>query len=187
MKRQRALTVWGALVIVLVVLVLAAIFMPVSTGERGAAPRARCLSNVKQLVLSEIMYSSDFDDRFTRATAWMDAVTPYEKTEEIKRDPEGTKPGQFGYAFRERADGEKLTSFLSPAQTILIFDSNLFQRSAHSELWSIPRPGRHKGGNVCGFVDGHAKVLVSPTPDHPELNDTLQEALKADDKATTKP
>ncbi len=178
------MTVWEILLALLVLAVVAAVLMPVYSSDGRGLPGTRCLSNLKQLALAEIMYSGDSDDRFTRSEGWMDSVRPYVKLEDVEHDFEGIEKGQYGYAFRERAGGEKAEQFRLPADTILVFDSNLVQRSAHSELWSIPQPGRHKSRDVCAFMDGHARMLGSPTVEHPELGSTLQLALQADDKAT---
>ena len=139
------------------------------------------------------MYTNDYDDQFAKADKWMDSIQPYIKSEPLLHDADGIKPEQYGYAFREKASGAKVSSFKKPEVTVLIFDSNLLYRNAHSELWSVPQPGRHKStdGSVAvdnlEFVDGHAKGFYSISATPSSGLSALQQALTTDDLATRSP
>ncbi len=170
MGRRRGITLVECLVIVVVLLVLAAILYPVSSiSHREPNRRSACLSNLKQCALGAIMYASGYDDTLPNATRWMDLEKPYVKREEIFHDPLDVKPGEYGYAFRERLSDKSLSGLLEPEKVMLEFDSNLTSRNAHSELWSLPQDGRHKNSGGIGFdnitfADGHARAYsASPT------------------------
>src|SRR5688500_20262517 len=67
-----------------------------------------CISNVKQLVLGNIMYQEDWDGRFPPARIWMDAIGDYTKSELIYRcDEVGANPGLYGYAFNVKLSRSK--------------------------------------------------------------------------------
>lgn len=129
------------------------------------------------------MYASDFDNRLPRSDAWMDRLMPYAANERIFHDIEGIKKGEFGYAFRKSASTLNLEVLKDQAAFVMVFDSSLKERNATSELWSLPNPGRHAGGDNLCFADSHVKRLkladdtnlVNPSP--------MQTALIADDNA----
>ncbi len=60
------------LVVVAIIAVLASMLLPALSKARGAAKRATCMGNMKQLYASAIMYSGDFDDRLSGGGAWHD-------------------------------------------------------------------------------------------------------------------
>jgi len=55
------------------------IFVPVYNSARPAAPRAACLSNLKQIAVAFAIYTTDNDDRFPPAD-WQTASMPYTKS-----------------------------------------------------------------------------------------------------------
>jgi len=144
---------------VVIVVLLGAVFWPVDTGERPISSGVRCLSNVKQMALGLLMYSGDYDSKMPKADRWMDSIKEYAKFEGIFHDPAMIEPGEYGYAFRKSASGLNADKVPKQEDYAVIFDSRLLQRNAHSELWSLPKPGRHSGSNNIGFLDGHAKSI----------------------------
>lgn len=91
---NRAFTLIELLVVIAIIAILAAILFPVFAQAKDAAKKTQSLSNVKQLGLSSIIYSSDSDDVFPPAVAdtlasdsgidydasWMARVFPYVKS-----------------------------------------------------------------------------------------------------------
>ena len=59
----------------------------------------------------------------------------------------------------EKLLGAKLGDIQRPAETILVFESNLGGDSPVGFPVDVPEEGVHSGGINCGFVDGHAKCL----------------------------
>lgn len=64
MKNQRsaAFTLIELLVVIAIIAILAAILFPVFAQAKAAAKKTACLSNVKQIMTANLMYTSDNDD-----------------------------------------------------------------------------------------------------------------------------
>ena len=62
MNNRRAFTLIELLVVIAIIAILAAILFPVFAQAKMAAKKASDLSSVKQITLSAIMYSGDYDD-----------------------------------------------------------------------------------------------------------------------------
>ena len=61
--KQRGFTLIELLVVIAIIAILAAILFPVFARAREKARQTSCLSNQKQIVLSWLMYSQDYDER----------------------------------------------------------------------------------------------------------------------------
>jgi prepilin-type N-terminal cleavage/methylation domain-containing protein/prepilin-type processing-associated H-X9-DG protein len=106
MERDKGFTLIELLVVVAIIAILAAILFPVFARAREKAVSQSCLSNVKQLALGCIMYSSDWDGTFPKKAIggsphtcifddqgqygdscvywfWMDMIFPYVKNEQL--------------------------------------------------------------------------------------------------------
>src|SRR3989337_1088074 len=59
--RKRGFTLIELLVVIAIIAILAAILFPIFARAREKAMQASCLSNVKQLTLSVLMYMDDHD------------------------------------------------------------------------------------------------------------------------------
>src|SRR3954464_10321579 len=59
---SRAFTLIELLVVIAIIAILAAILFPVFAQAKEAAKKTSCLSNVKQVALSTVMYAGDNDD-----------------------------------------------------------------------------------------------------------------------------
>ncbi len=60
----RAFTLIELLVVISIIAVLAAILFPVFAQAKESAKKAMCLSNVKQIVLADVMYSTDYNGNY---------------------------------------------------------------------------------------------------------------------------
>ena len=90
----RAFTLIELLVVIAIIAILAAILFPVFAQAREAARKASCVSNLKQIGSSVMMYTQDYDENTTPAFLyytngnadlvwWPDLVRPYVKNEQV--------------------------------------------------------------------------------------------------------
>ncbi len=62
MRKNRGFTLIELLVVIAIIAILAAILFPVFARAREAARKITCISNIKQLALATLMYSTDYDE-----------------------------------------------------------------------------------------------------------------------------
>jgi prepilin-type processing-associated H-X9-DG protein len=119
----------------------------------------QCMNNVKQLNLGVIMYADDNKNLFPAGTNWCDATLSYVKNDRIYLCPQG-KPGQrCHYAFNARLAGHEMKDVQSPAQTVLVFETDGgWNLAGGREL--LPANPRHTRAYAVGFADGHAEMVV---------------------------
>jgi prepilin-type N-terminal cleavage/methylation domain-containing protein/prepilin-type processing-associated H-X9-DG protein len=110
MRQNRAFTLIELLVVIAIIAILAAILFPVFAQAKAAAKKSSSLSNVKQIMTSTLIYSSDYDDEgmpfiwypVTTPTgtvfpSYMEMLDPYAKNTDIFMDrASGTEPGDYG-------------------------------------------------------------------------------------------
>jgi prepilin-type processing-associated H-X9-DG protein len=140
--------------------ITAAMLLPALAKAKQKASAIQCMNNVKQLNLGLIMYATDNKDVFPAGSNWCDAVMPYIKNSPTFLCPQG-KPGQrCHYAFNARLAGHEMKDVQSPAQTVLIFETDGgWNVAGDREL--LPATPRHSGAYAVGFVDGHAEMVRS--------------------------
>jgi prepilin-type N-terminal cleavage/methylation domain-containing protein/prepilin-type processing-associated H-X9-DG protein len=102
MSQRRGFTLIELLVVIAIIAILAAILFPVFARARAKAQQNNCLSNVKQLTLSGVMYCTDYDDYYPITyysttingspfeQHWSGELYPYLKNVQIYACPAGT-------------------------------------------------------------------------------------------------
>jgi prepilin-type N-terminal cleavage/methylation domain-containing protein/prepilin-type processing-associated H-X9-DG protein len=74
--KNKAFTLIELLVVIAIIAILAAILFPVFAQAKEAAKQTSCLSNVKNLALGSMLYSSDSDDVFVPVAVEGDFAAP---------------------------------------------------------------------------------------------------------------
>jgi len=69
MKKPKAFTLIELLVVIAIIAILMAILMPALNRVKEQGKRAVCLSNLKQLTLTWIMYADENDDKLVNGEA----------------------------------------------------------------------------------------------------------------------
>lgn len=97
---KRAFTLIELLVVIAIIAILAAILFPVFAQAREKARQASCLSNLKQMANSVMMYTQDYDERFPmvyggygnleRAAEYL-LLYPYIKNTQVWRCPSASE------------------------------------------------------------------------------------------------
>jgi prepilin-type N-terminal cleavage/methylation domain-containing protein/prepilin-type processing-associated H-X9-DG protein len=108
MKRQRTVhrgfTLIELLVVIAIIAILAAILFPVFARAREKARTASCQSNLKQMGIAMVMYSTDYDEYpvpvylyFADGVPhfWISLIEPYAKNKGVWICPTGLKPGTY--------------------------------------------------------------------------------------------
>lgn len=167
---MKAPKLWEVAVILAILAGLAFLLWPIDIGgSKEYAKKTMCLSNLKRLSISTIIYAADYNERFPNRDTWLDDIYPYVKTQDKLICPiviQERNPQLYGYAFNRQLSTAKPPS--KPATIPLIFESINLAKNASGDLNSLPSPGRHpqvsnkNGANNIGYADGHAKSVLVP-------------------------
>jgi hypothetical protein len=181
-------TLWEALVVVLVVVVIASILWPVGHGySPGKARQITCTSQVRQLTTAVVMYSQDNTvDKVGRYPGkdWNVAIDTYIGNQKLFFCPsdatsdKSSNPISYGYSgLLVRPDGTGVTEsqIVAPTEVGCIADSTpqrvwatgggligggaLMDPTITADNKSVELDPRHNG-IIVGFCDGHAKFFT---------------------------
>jgi len=184
MRHRKGFTLIELLVVVAIIAILAAIIFPVFARAREKARQASCMSNVKQLALACIMYTTDHERMvhagvYPVASGEDDYRVWYLRLGNMIDDIDilrcsSRRSTEVAYAMSCRSSGHDLGLYRAPSRTALIIDHAgvAFGKAAMIKMptnyfwWPAPcgpmtdsaAPGYIHGGGVnVGYVDGHAK------------------------------
>ena len=151
---QRTWPIVGAVVFIggnLVALpITSAILFPVFARARENARRASCQSNLKQISLAVLQYSTSHNDILPKGTTfaqWKTQLAPDLPTAPagsngITHCPSDTSPNADSYQLNPKLSGVSLDALSNPATTPMMWDKSTIE---------------HLDGRNVAFADGHIK------------------------------
>ncbi len=94
-RSTNGFTLIELLVVIAIIAILAAILFPVFAQAREKARAVSCLSNMKQIMLAELMYTQDYDEMHSFAWGWAldwkpwhQQIDPYVKNKQLWHCPD---------------------------------------------------------------------------------------------------
>jgi prepilin-type N-terminal cleavage/methylation domain-containing protein/prepilin-type processing-associated H-X9-DG protein len=179
-NKSGAFTLIELLVVIAIIAILAAILFPVFARARENARRASCQSNEKNLVLSIMQYTQDYDERMPNhwpggvdtKLQWINTLQPYVKNYQVffcpsasgKNSGAAVSSANMAYGYNwAYLNNVALAAITSPTETLLLADTGL---NATAYVINIPAHGAsrqpndiHLEGCNFAFVDGHVKWM----------------------------
>lgn len=138
--------------------IIAAIMLPALTGAREQARTVACMSHMKQLSMSTLMYANENKDKLPDAANWCDTVKQnVGNSEKVFQCP--TRSGQrCAYVFNRNLSGKRLDSIQNADRTVLIFEGTGGWNASGTATDLPGKPPHSRGYNIV-FVDGHAETV----------------------------
>ncbi len=179
-KVRSAFTLIELLVVIAIIAILAAILFPVFARARENARRSSCQSNLKQIMLGQIQYSQDYDEKLlpVRANgnsahlAWGNIIQPYLKSTQILVCPSSSgTANSYTYNYYVGLDGKSLAGIEFPTLVPTFIDANGATDNATYDNVSptfLSQPGRvtqWQGRSTrptsTGYYNGEAGFIAS--------------------------
>jgi hypothetical protein len=131
------------------------VLLPVFLSARVATDQARCNQNIKALLLRNILYSSDYDDRNAPTSLWRTLGSKYAGTGTPDSELRcGSSTAPYTYALNSSVGGFQIPDMVDIANTVEIFEADSpFQNAAGGKEMLL---FRHSDHPLVGFADGHA-------------------------------
>lgn len=159
---RKGFTLIELLVVIAIIAILAAIVFPVIASAKLSAKKTVSVSNIKQLLYSDMIYRGDYDGEFK----------PIYMLEKLKEPITGWPYGNTSISLSTTNE----TNIVEPANTPLICTAaelilpNDFHETYKVDLWSYNFYGPYNSIGVVGFVDGHVKSLKPLSQNPYQLN-----------------
>ena len=192
---RRSSRAWGftlieLLVVISIILLLAALALPVLARASRQARAVICVANLKQLAACFRAYSTQ-NDGFTPASAgciyqptWVMPISPYvDRTKGFEGAPKGTVypyyrddrlvmcpsdkdgNGKFSYGFPNNIGFRIMDNVENPSEALLLIEEDplYYLNSRESGFACADRPARRHGGSTPhASFDGQAKLTRFP-------------------------
>jgi prepilin-type processing-associated H-X9-DG protein len=157
-KEERSSRAWEPVVVMLVTAGASAILVPVLISSATASKRSSCLSKGKQIAISLLMYTEDYDNRYPASRSWRTVTAEYRGNgPELRCDESDSRSS---YAMNRAMSAKAMEKVKNLNDTVLLFeaDSADVNFSGGKEDFLA----RHGGMGTISYADGHSK-LVKPT------------------------
>ena len=190
MFRRKGFTLIELLVVIAIIAILAAILFPVFARAREKARQTSCLSNLKQLGLSVLMYTSDYDERFFYSnnhthphTLWAEVIYPYVNNYQVYLCATGggrSGAGQWNYgetwsfpvnpaySWNTHLAGRSLAVIDNPTQIMLLGDGSheVFADIPGRIAWANAADRVRWGPNGGSWPDGDRDYMTDQYSRH---------------------
>lgn len=182
MSRRKGFTLIELLVVIAIIAILAAILFPVFAKAREKAKTASCQSNLKQIMLSFLMYANDYDETTPPSLTLTDTlghfygncrypievVQPYVKNEKLFVCPGDPNPMDWsswnglpaGWTWMNSYGPNVQQSAMSPSKGLWGVDGGICGQN----LSGIPVPASTVGWTDTGDGDGVCSSCTLPSP-----------------------
>jgi prepilin-type processing-associated H-X9-DG protein len=155
LEDRRPGCVTEAIACLVVCMFLTAIMYPVFLSAKEASRKPPCVSNLKRLVLAELLYASDNGDKLPLATSWHTGIVPYIESSDL-RCPESKAP--FTYGMNRALSGANTATLPNPSRLVLLFEMDSSDQNANGGLESFAM--RHDSQGNVGLADGSVKAYA---------------------------
>jgi prepilin-type N-terminal cleavage/methylation domain-containing protein/prepilin-type processing-associated H-X9-DG protein len=157
MKRILAFTLTELLVVIAIVAIISAILYPVFAQGHNKSKALTCLTKTKQISLSILMYTQDYDEKMPHEKQYQELIFPYLKNDYVYHCPSVSGfPKNQGYALELRLLGKGLYKIKNEAKRPPLWDSWNLEKNATDS--GISFAARHNGFGNIAFLDGHARA-----------------------------
>jgi prepilin-type N-terminal cleavage/methylation domain-containing protein len=182
--KRRAFTLIELLVVIAIIAILAAILFPVFAQAKDAAKKTQSISNQKQIAISTLLYSADYDDYMPNSAYFSapegndprpvifsvyDALQPYIKNVQVFVSPADGK----GQDWKARLNALNLTTpqkgvqFASYIPNLGLFGENFCAAPVQQLRRYTPVNSQSSLQDVAGtimFFDGYIRQRVGGNP-----------------------
>ena len=134
------------------------LFWSMTQEQRQTANMVACHQNLKRLAQALFQYTEDWDECFPPASRWSDCLNnskylPKKEFDTVLHCP--SAHGRFGYAMNSSVGSRPPFDFVSPRNTVLLFETDSESLNASGSVANLARK-RHHILN-CLFCDGSVR------------------------------
>jgi len=145
------------LVVIAIIAILAAILFPVFAKAREKARQTTCISNQKQIALAIMMAVQENDETLpTAESVWSDIGV----SGKALQCPTAGKSVANAYGYNFGVSGAGYGEFPEPVNVFLTTDASA--GSGNILKFGDDSEGRHDGGVIASFLDGHVTFIKTP-------------------------
>lgn len=143
---------------VLTLCLLFALLFPLLV-QQGGSRKLRCISHIKQLGTSFLIYADSHDDRMPLVD-WADGIYPYAKNWEFYTcDRIEERNMKWGYAMNFEVLGVDYGTVTKPGEEIILFETDALAKSVVANTAAVSTP-RHGDKVIVCYMDTAAKARL---------------------------